>query len=482
MNTKIIVKGLPIILILAILQPMIYFLWDWFKDWNYPLYTVIGSLALVFIIFFLGRLLSPSLEKLDDRVFLVAVLLVFGLTRLIWIVTIPTLPISDFHMYNELGKTLASGQLLTTEIGKYINGWVYPIFLGLLYKIFGSGNITAVKFINLLFGLISVYLVYSLGKAVAGEKAARWATILFIFWPVQWMYTNNLATEHLALPMMLGGMLLVIRAFRIDSRPWLYAALGGSLLAVGANTRPTILLCLAVAILITLITQRPIIRMLVILGTLIGSYVLVNIIYLGGLYVFNDKNLPDSSHSIGMNLFMGARYPNGMWHPEDAETVFTWPEDEYMKYALDASLQRLASYSPSQLAFLALQKNYIFWGLPYYGYYWSTVNLANPDILTRLPNEALSVSQYLYQLLVLFAAVWGAVKFLLRGYPYEVGYVILILILAALLHIVWVTDSRYLYVFEPLLFIIAANGLTRTHHNADVSEIPFHSTVADVPS
>lgn len=459
MIKRIIIKGLPLILLLVLLQPALYFTLAWFRDWQFSGIVKTLTILIILAAVWLLRYLSPFLEKLSSRVFLLAMLVIFAVSRLIWMIGVQTLPISDFNTYQYLAEILSRGGLMQGPAVDSINGWGYPLFLGLLYRIFGI-SLTAAKLANLVFGLLTVWLVFWLANEMAGKQTARWATLLFVFWPAELFYINLTATEHLALPLILGGSLLILRALQGKGRTWLNALFGGGLVSLGAITRPTAVIYLFAVVLVWIVVKRPLRQTIVRSLAVVGGYLLIYAIFLGGVYLLNNKIMPNTTYSLSMNLYMGSNVATkGMWIKEDIATILTWPKDQTLSYSIQASYLRLAPLTPRQWYNFLAQKNYIFWAEPYYGLSWSTQNLANPEVITALPYRELESSQYLFQLFLLLAAAVGCLRCLVKGYSPEIAVALLVLLLGMLANIMLVVDSRYLFIFQPLLGLVAGLGL-----------------------
>src|SRR5450759_5243423 len=112
MIERIIIKGLPLILLLVLLQPALYFTLAWFRDWSFSGIVKTLTILIILAAVWLLRYLSPFLEKLSSRVFLLTMLLIFAVSRLIWMIGVQTLPISDFNTYQYLAEILSRGGLI----------------------------------------------------------------------------------------------------------------------------------------------------------------------------------------------------------------------------------------------------------------------------------------------------------------------------------------------------------------------------------
>lgn len=160
-------------------------------------------------------------------------LTVAALLRLVAVLAIPLVPISDNAAYDLFAAHLAAGQGYTSggmPSAEYAPG--YPFLLAALYWLGGWDHLWA-KLANVAAGTASAWLAYRCGRA-AGQPSigllACWCVALF---PSQVLWAPVLAAENLASPLFLG----VLVAF-MEGRGWRAAVLGGLLVGWGTLTRP----------------------------------------------------------------------------------------------------------------------------------------------------------------------------------------------------------------------------------------------------
>ena len=122
-----------------------------------------------------------------------------------------------------------------------------------------------------------------------------------------------------------------------------------------------------------------------------------------------------------------------------------------ISYNIDRSLifvrERLASYKIGQILQLAIRKNYFFWNAAYYGIFWSAQFSQEQGVGLTPELLVLYDYQFYYQGLILFLGFLGSV--LASAKPnYKLAIALLIFIFGTILHVIFVTDSRYQYLFE----------------------------------
>ena len=433
------------------------------------------EVVIVFIILvFLFRLVTPYLTRLGNLPFFAAALGVFLVSRLFWIVNVQTKPISDFYYYFLTACDVASGNGMTREVVLNQNGWGYQLFLGAIFRVLGC-SVSVGKVVNLFLGLATIPVLYLLAAHFGGKKVGRWATLLFVFWPVQWMYTSVLATEHLALPLALLGFLFGIRLLDQDGNSLLNAILCSLFLTLGAIVRPACLIYLGVVGLAILFQRKPLKTRLWFTFVLGMVFILSNSLYTLGLKIFNYGIVPSPSYSTAVSLFYGTSYKaHGMWSVEDAKVINSWPKEDAFSLSFQATWQRVKSYTPRQIASLLNAKNYEFWGAPYYGLAWSISKLETPLVYTWPKSRTIDVLPYLFQLFLMISTLVTAASLFFQGGTAKVGALLAVIVFGTAMHLILVGSSRYSYSFTPTLFILAgicfASGWKMKSANENILE------------
>jgi len=422
------------------------------------MWVIVAIIALVF----LARLVSPYLERMGNVLFFTGALVVFSASRLAWLLKVPTLPISDFYYYFLTACDVAAGRGLPIDVVLYQNGFGYQLLLGHIFRFLGC-SLSVGKGLNLILGLVTIPILYVLAARFGGKTVGRWAVLLFVFWPVQLMYTSVLATEHLGLPLALLGFWLGVRLLDGEGNPWVNAVLCGLFLTLGALVRPAILIFLGAIGLVLLFQNKPIKVRLALAAVLAGAFLLVNQTYQLGFKLFNDGLTPTPSFSMAASLLYGMNYEaNGQWSIEDANLLSSWQKDEVLAQSLQTTWQRVKTHTARQFVSLINSKNFEFWGSPYYGLLWSTSKLDTILENNWLKLYPLDSSQYLYQLLIASGTIVAAIRLLFTRGSARIAALLVVLTAVTAMHLILVVSSRYSYSFTPVLFVLASIGFAAT--------------------
>jgi len=202
--------------------------------------------------------MRPSKVDRGDLAFTLAVALVALLPRVFVAVAWAREPVWDGHYYHFGATRIAAGLGYSEDV--MIHGqavwkpWChYPVglsgFLGLVYKIFGSGIIVA-PVVNAILGALTVAVVHRLARYYLSENRARVAAGIAALHPGLIVYSAVVMTEPLA-ALLLTSAALVAALF---GPRWLGAVATGVVLGLATLVRPTTLLA---APLLALMGPRP---------------------------------------------------------------------------------------------------------------------------------------------------------------------------------------------------------------------------------
>jgi len=149
--------------------------------------------------------------------------------RLYFALTVkPAVDYSDMALYNEL----ASAGGFPTSLPP-----LYPLFLRLVYSIFGASNYTAVFVIQAVLSVATVWLFYYVTAKIEDERAGLVAAAFATIYPVFIAYNLTTMTESLSLLVVM--LLLAVFVKGMDERR--RSILAAAAIAVGFYLRPVFL-------------------------------------------------------------------------------------------------------------------------------------------------------------------------------------------------------------------------------------------------
>jgi 4-amino-4-deoxy-L-arabinose transferase-like glycosyltransferase len=268
-----------------------------------------------------------------------ALLLAAVVVRTIFLVQIGNSDVGNFlsldsRFYRELASDLAAGAKLPA--GPISFNPLYPLFLGVTFKIFGDG-LMAPRIIQLVLGILTIVLVYYAGAKIvdgprkgrpSGEAVAPIAAAMALLYAQFMLYEGMILSTSLevfllvaafVLSLSLDGDLAGERVMKIGSRKislWLSGALLGAICGIGSLGRPNLFLLLVVALPVWLIWRGRRRRRGVqaAAGCIIGAAVLLAppIAYNA---VRTGRFVPVTTHG-GINFYIGNLLGSeGLFHP-----------------------------------------------------------------------------------------------------------------------------------------------------------------------
>jgi 4-amino-4-deoxy-L-arabinose transferase-like glycosyltransferase len=140
---------------------------------------------------------APPVFRRAAVVFLVALVI-----RLAWTTFATVTPVSDFHGYDRLARTLLHTGELSHSMGRAYRTPAYPGLLAGTYAVFGE-EIRAAWLVQAVLGALAAALVVVIASLMVSPGAALLAGLIQAVWPPAIIYTPVLSTENLAIPVLL---------------------------------------------------------------------------------------------------------------------------------------------------------------------------------------------------------------------------------------------------------------------------------------
>lgn len=429
----------------------------------------------IFIFGFVGFFFYYKISAIDCLIqrgstkhFLILSLFVIILLRLIWIIKVPTVPYSDFEVYNNFAISIAKQfPVHVLSINYAERGFGYCFVLGMIYKIFGI-NLFIAKLLNVFFSALIGILLYLITRHLFDERAARIATVLFSIWPAQIMYTSVLASEHIFILFIFLGIAVIlgITKVKLDNKyvkldnKYANVFLAGIVFGLAYTIRFLSLVVVATGVLALLSIHEETFkkRFRTSFSLMLGfAVVWICVTVLGAIV-----NIPsDPSAGIQNSLLMGTNYEySGHWNPVDSQVWRDNSPEEAKKIALETGLSRITE-NPERFIKLMFEKFNEIWGDESFGVDWSTVAMDStilPSFIIQDQMLMFAVSQF-YYFVILFFSLLGCCK--LRNTKLNVGirFLFMIFLTFVLLHSFLEVQSRYHYPWEVIFLMLGGYGI-----------------------
>ncbi len=133
--------------------------------------------------------------KLNNFIPLTSIMLLALTLRILWVVKVPTVPVSDFLQYYKGAVSIVNGT--GYRVYGHISAYEpvgYSLFLAAIFFFFGSFYIVA-KVANILLALIGILFLFLIVKKYLKLSFAYICTFLFAILPINIAYTSVISTE-----------------------------------------------------------------------------------------------------------------------------------------------------------------------------------------------------------------------------------------------------------------------------------------------
>jgi 4-amino-4-deoxy-L-arabinose transferase-like glycosyltransferase len=144
--------------------------------------------------------LQEKINGIFNKDIIIYIFILALLLRLVWVLVIPTIPVSDFElMYSAKGNyTVFHG---TSYFARFTHCTSSVLYFSLFYK-FSENPLTLIKLFNVFFQAASVYFVYLLVMQLYNcKRSAQWSASLLCIFPPFIMFTSQAASENMAIPL-----------------------------------------------------------------------------------------------------------------------------------------------------------------------------------------------------------------------------------------------------------------------------------------
>ncbi|WP_417542122.1 ArnT family glycosyltransferase [Methylophaga thalassica] len=171
---------------------------------------------------------------------LVYILILAAILRILWMLWIPVVPVSDSVMYHEFAKSISEGKGYAYPAGNLTAYWPVgtPAIYGSLYALFGQ-HYEVIAIFNVFVGILTTLFIILLAQQWFSARTAAIAGLIYALWPSQIQYTTILASELLFNLFMIIGLFCW---YRFQNKPVLSVLTATLFFVCAAYVRPIALL------------------------------------------------------------------------------------------------------------------------------------------------------------------------------------------------------------------------------------------------
>ncbi len=384
------------------------------------------------------------------------ILVLAFVVRLIWILSVPSVPVSDYETMYHAAKEVAAGDFSglkgVSYFARYPHLTTSVMYMSAMHIIFGVHDLAAMKMVSLALSVFNVFLVYKISEYFVKDDKIRLITaFMSSIFPPFITYVSTFCTENIAMPFLLVSVLYFCKIIHGDVTKknviMCAAMLGISNLFRGVGA------IFVIAMLIAMCLCAVKYRFRIICAT-IAIMMLVTVVVSVPLKVTGviENHLWERKES-GITYFLkGLNVESkGAWSKEDAEFVReNFLDEDFNEQCLAIIGNRLREKTPKELGRFFFDKFINQWSYAdYNGSYWAFMKT---NIKYRYPIDFTS------QLIGCVILVLSLISLLKRKCKASV-LIHLCLCGFGLFFLVFETQPRYSYIVSWVFLFMATQGI-----------------------
>ena len=424
------------------------------------------------ICFMKGKTVVKINKFLDNKKSLFYILLIAFIIRLIWIVTVKTLPTSDFKLMYETGRIASNGNFSAFHGQNYFalfpHDSITVLYFSLFFKFLGN-PLFLIKFMNVIYETVSVYIVYLIAKNTYNDKVGKIGALLIALFPPFIMYCSETMAENMAIPLFLISVYLFIKY--IDTEKIYFIFLSGIFLSLGGLFRPVNIVFL-IAYIIYYIVKKVILKKkryilkLICISMLIAGYLLPTVI-ISNILVDNkilENQIWDPGEPVIMTILKGINFQTlGAWSEIDSQLPKECDYNKKMieEKAIKTIKNTFETHTPLEIIDFYGKKLFLQWGIGDFGAYeWTVANnpgvaLSYKDTIILTPIVYILISIYYIFLITLCIKSLIGLK---EKRNSKLMFYYLILLGFIGFYMLTERQSRYAFVCSWLIILIASGA------------------------
>lgn len=400
-----------------------------------------------------------TLSKLSPKLKVFILLLIATLIRIWWIVNVNSVPVSDFEGMYVSAKGLLTGDMSSFRDFGYLSRFPHlvcaTLYMALMIIIFPTYHLFAMKIVNVIFSVVTIYLLYKISNYfVKSERIRLMVALIATVFPAFISYCSTYCTENIAIPLYLLTVLWFFRSIKkYNLASWFVT---GILLSISDLFRGVgIIFLIAFLIYILVFNNENKLKssLMLVLGT-ISTAVLVSL-FLISIQIIDKPLWKGAEPSFATLLLKGSNVENGgKWNLEDANFVeVNLGKPTLAKECIEIAADRVSQLTFGQKLQFFIGKFISQWSVgDFSGTYWATL-----ETNINLDQVTLDVFQLIYVIIVVF----GIISIFKEQNSKETALLHILLCGFGLFFMIIETQSRYSYIASWIFIILAAQGIEK---------------------
>lgn len=403
-------------------------------------------------------------KRFNNRVILVGIIIFAFLLRLLWVLSIDSLPTSDFQGMYERSELFLKGEYYIFKGDNYYARFPHltiPVLYYAFIRYISPIPLVTLKLINVISSTIGVFICYLIGKEVFNSyKKAICIGYVSAIYPATISYTATYCPENIAITFYLISIyyfILVMKGKKTNK----YLLLSGLVLFLGNLFRmvaSVVIIAYLIYIVIYFkkqIKDRFVAGVFILLSFIIPLIIISNILKYKGI---TEYDLWKGSESPWTSILKGSNMSSfGRWNEEDAKLVSSYNGD-YCKTeeaAKDIVEKRYTQVSLIKLIeFFTVKYTFQWREGDFGGVYWSQYRVGNNGIILDLEENGQVYIQLVYLILNILTYIGLYNKKQHLNHPI-INIFYIIYCGYGLLYLITESQDRYSFIVSWLFIILA---------------------------
>ncbi|AOR23416.1 glycosyltransferase family 39 protein [Clostridium taeniosporum] len=402
---------------------------------------------------------------------LIIILIIGFILRILWLLNIPSVPVSDFKLIYDTSINFLNGDRSMFQGTAYMSRFPHltgmVLYMALMNLLFPIKSLLAMKIINLFLGLLDIILIYLITDLIFKNKLyAQISAFISAIFPPFITYTSVFCSENIAIPFYLLSIYLFIYYLR-NKKNKSKLLMCGVILSLGNffRTIATVVL-IAYVLYIIIYSLDSIYERAKNILILVISYLLITIIISATLQNFNvlERPLWDAKEPKITSVLKGSNYENaGRWNEEDANFINEHLDnyDELKEKSKEIIVHRFTSHSILKTIIFILDKFTLQWTAgDFSGSMWAQMNVPEEQIkFPIVENEPLEF-QLIYTIILILICMGLNNRKMIKSIK-EVNLLYLILGGYGITYLIIEQQGRYSYICCYILIFLCIFGIDR---------------------